>query len=50
MLIGHVGLEHFQWFVRAHLENRVEALANASATTEKTAARRAARTTTSRRC
>ena len=50
MLIGHAGgLEQFQWFVRAHLENSGGTLANAGATTEKTAARKAARTTTSRR-
>jgi starvation-inducible DNA-binding protein len=50
MLIGHAGgLEQFQWFVRAHLENSGGTLANAGATTEKTAARKAARTTPSRR-
>ena len=39
MLIGHAGgLEQFQWFVRAHLENSGGALANGGATTEKTAA------------
>ena len=50
MLIGQAGgLEQFQWFVRAHLEKGGGTLANAGAPTEKTAARKAARTTTSRR-
>jgi starvation-inducible DNA-binding protein len=41
-------LEHFQWFVRAHLENAAGTRSNASARTEKTAAR-SARTRSSRR-
>jgi starvation-inducible DNA-binding protein len=50
MLIGHAsGLEQFQWFVRAHLENSGGTLANAGATTEKTAARKAARAAKLRR-
>ena len=50
MLIAHAsGLEQFQWFVRAHLENSRGTLANAGTSTEKSAARKAARTTRSRR-
>ncbi len=42
MLIGHAGeLEKFQWFVRAHLENSGGELANAGASTEKSAASKA---------
>ncbi|MGB3481741.1 MAG: DNA starvation/stationary phase protection protein [Mycobacterium sp.] len=42
MLIGHSAeLEKFQWFVRAHLENAGGELANAGATTEKSAAKKA---------
>ena len=44
MLIGQsTQLEKFQWFVRAHLEGTSGQLSTASATTEKTAARRARR-------
>src|SRR6476469_7306844 len=42
MLIAHAsGIEQFQWFVRAHLENSRGALANAGTSTEKSAARKA---------
>jgi len=38
MLIGHTGeLEQYQWFVRAHLEDREGRLAHEGATTEKQA-------------
>ncbi len=44
MLIGQAAeLELFQWFIRAHLENPGGELANAGATTEKAAARKASR-------
>ena len=50
MLIDHAGgLEQFQWFVRAHLENSSGTLANAGASTEKGAARKSARTIKPRR-
>jgi starvation-inducible DNA-binding protein len=50
MLIGHASsLEQFQWFVRAHLENSRGILANAGTSTEKSAARKAVRTTRPRR-
>lgn len=43
MLIGHSRqLEQFHWFVRAHLENPDGSLSTASASTEQSAARRAA--------
>ncbi len=44
MLIGQSAqLEQFQWFVRAHLEDRGGSLATAGTRTEKTAARKATR-------
>jgi starvation-inducible DNA-binding protein len=44
MLIGQAGqLEQFQWFVRAHLEDRQGNLSNAGAKTEKEAAAKASR-------
>ena len=44
MLIGQsTQLEKFQWFIRAHLEGAGGHLATESATTEKTAAKRASR-------
>ncbi len=43
MLIGHSGqLEQFHWFVRAHLENSDGTLRTERASTERSAARRAA--------
>jgi starvation-inducible DNA-binding protein len=43
MLIGHSGqLEQFHWFIRAHLENSDGTLRTANASTERSAARRAA--------
>lgn len=45
MLIGHLHqLELFHWFVRAHLENAGGDLATADAKTEKTAAKKAKKT------